>query len=155
MRKVPAAFLCAVLLVCAVSGASAQVVSCPEAHLSMTVPDSWTVVPLYNSGDPDLCFYWHGNKLTVQAYASYQGEVAGSDMFEVLTGSEIDSGYVNINGMNMLYSRTEEYGDVIISYTWMDRGNSVTMEFTYSAEESSVLKTVNSIINSIQFDAGH
>ena len=76
-------------------------------------------------------------------------------MFEVLTGSEIDSGYVNINGMNMLYSRTEEYGDVIISYTWMDRGNSVTMEFTYSAEESSVLKTVNSIINSIQFDAGH
>ena len=76
-------------------------------------------------------------------------------MFEVLTGSEIDSGYVNINGMNMLYSRTEEYGDVIISYNWMDRGNSVTMEFTYSAEESSVLKTVNSIINSIQFDAGH
>ena len=81
--------------------------------------------------------------------------MAGSDMFEVLTGSEIDSGYVNINGMNMLYSRTEEYGDVIISYTWMDRGNSVTMEFTYSGEESSVLKTVNSIINSIQFDAGH
>ena len=107
------------------------------------------------SGDPDLCFYWHGNKLTVQGYASYQGEIAGSDLFEVLTGSETESGYVTINGMNMLYARTEEYGDVIISYTWMDRGNSVTLEFTYSAEETSVQKTVTSIINSIQFDAGH
>ena len=134
------------LLVSCLSVALAQRVECSAGGFSVKLPDHFVEEPA--TGDPDLCFYWHGNKLTVQAYASYQGEVAGSDMFEVLTGSEIDSGYVNINGMNMLYSRTEEYGDVIISYTWMDRGNSVTMEFTYSAEESSVLKTVNSIINS-------
>ena len=119
----------------------------------MKLPDHFVEEAV--SGDPDLCFYWHGNKLTVQGYASYQGEIAGSDLFEVLTGSETESGYVTINGMNMLYARTEEYGDVIISYTWMDRGNSVTLEFTYSAEETSVQKTVTSIINSIQFDAGH
>ena len=65
MRKVPAAFLCAVLLVCTVSCASAQVVSCPEAHLSMTVPDSWTVVPLSGSGDPDLCLLLQDNNISL------------------------------------------------------------------------------------------
>ena len=106
------------LLVSCLSVALAQRVECSAGGFSVKLPDHFVEEP--ETGDPDLCFYWHGNK-----------------------------------GMNMLYSRTEEYGDVIISYNWMDRGNSVTMEFTYSAEESSVLKTVNSIINSIQFDAGH
>ena len=57
--------------------------------------------------------------------------------------------------MQMFYTRSETPGGICISYTWMDRGNSVTMEFTYSPEESSVINTVNSIINSIRFDAGH
>ena len=145
--------LLVVLMVFSLSAAMAQRVECATGGFSVKLPDHFTAEPV--SGDPDLCFYWHGNKLTVQAYASYQGEIAGSDLFEVLTGTETESGYVSINGMSMLYSRTEESGDVIISYTWMDRGNSVTLEFTYSADESSVEKTVNSIINSIQFDAGH
>ena len=142
-----------ILLVFSLSAAMAQRVECATGGFSVKLPDHFVEEAV--SGDPDLCFYWHGNKLTVQGYASYQGEIAGSDLFEVLTGSETESGYVTINGMNMLYARTEEYGDVIISYTWMDRGNSVTLEFTYSAEETSVQKTVTSIINSIQFDAGH
>ena len=145
--------LLVVLMVFSLSAAMAQRVECATGGFSVKLPDHFVEEAV--SGDPDLCFYWHGNKLTVQGYASYQGEIAGSDLFEVLTGAETESGYVSINGMNMLYARTEEYGDVIISYTWMDRGNSVTLEFTYSAEESSVQKTVNSIINSIQFDAGH
>ena len=142
-----------VLLVFPLSAAMAQRVDCATGGFSVRLPDHFVEESV--SGDPDLCFYWHGNKLTVQAYASYQGEVAGSDLFEVLTGSETESGYKTINGMNMLYTRTEDYGDVVISYIWMDRGNSVTLEFTYSADDDSVLKTVDSIINSIQFDAGH
>ena len=142
-----------VLLVFSLSAAMAQRVECATGGFSVKLPDHFVEENLV--GDPDLCFYWHGNKLTVQGYASYQGEIAGSDLFEVLTGTETESGYVSINGMSMLYARTEESGDVIISYTWMDRGNSVTLEFTYSADESSVEKTVNSIINSIHFDAGH
>ena len=145
--------LLVVLMVFSLSAAMAQRVECATGGFSVKLPDHFVEEAV--SGDPDLCFYWHGNKLTVQGYASYQGEIAGSDLFEVLTGTETESGYVSINGMSMLYARTEESGDVIISYTWMDRGNSVTLEFTYSADESSVEKTVNSIINSIQFDAGH
>ena len=81
--------------------------------------------------------------------------MAGSDLFQVLTGNETEYGPIDINNISMFYTRTEEYGSVRITYTWMDRGNSVTMEFTYSADDSSVLKTVNSIISSIRLDAGH
>ena len=49
----------------------------------------------------------------------------------------------------------ERFDEPIVTYTWMDRGNSVTLEFNYSASDESVQNTVNSIINSIRFDAGH
>ena len=145
--------LMAILLVLCVSVALAQRVSCPAGGFSVKLPDHFVEEPL--GGDPDLCFYWHGSKLTVQGYVSYQGEVAGSDLFQVLDGSETDYGTKTYNGMNMQYVRTEEYGDVCVSYTWMDRGNSVTLEFTFSADDSSVMDTVKSIMNSISFDAGH
>ena len=150
-----AGWLLAVLLVFSVSAALAQRVSCPVGGFSVTLPDRFAELPLNPGLDPDLCFYWQGSKLTVQAYASYQGEVAGSDLFQVLTGYETDYGPVTVNGMDMLYARTEEYGEVRISYTWMDRGNSVTLEFSYSQDDSSVQGTVNDIIHSISFDAGH
>ena len=57
--------------------------------------------------------------------------------------------------MQMFYTRTDDPDSICISYTWMDRGNSVTLEFTYSPKEPSVINTVDSIINSISFDAGH
>ena len=44
---------------------------------------------------------------------------------------------------------------VTVTYTWMDRGNSVTLEFSWEASETSVQKTVDSIINSVRFDSGH
>ena len=73
----------------------------------------------------------------------------------MLTGYETEYGQVSINGMSMLYTRTEDGDDVIISYTWMDRGNEVSLEFTYAAEDTSVENTVSSIIHSISFDVGN
>ena len=150
MKRV-AGLLLALLLVCCLSGALALEAECPTGGFTVILPDHFVEEPL--AADPTLCFYWHGSKLTVLAYAIEQGEVA--ETFEVLTGSETDYGYVIINNMKMFYTRSEEYGNVIISYTWMDRGNSVTMEFTYSADDLSVQGTVDAIINSIRFDAGH
>ena len=147
-------FLLALVLVFSVSTALAQRVECSIGGFSVTLPDKYVEEACF--GDPDLCFYWHGDMLTVQAYVSYQGEVAGSDLFQVLTGYETDYGTQTINGMTMLYTRTEEYGSICITYTWMDRGNCVTMEFSYDADdESAVQRARNSIINSISFDAGH
>ncbi len=135
------------------SAALAQRAESVAGGFSVNLPDHF--VEGDTDGYSDLCFYWHGKKLTVQGYSSYQGEVAGSDLFQVLTGTETDYGTRNINGMEMWYTRTEEDGNVCITYTWMDRGNSVTLEFDYSAADESVQNTVNSIINSIRFDAGH
>ena len=154
MKRIPGVLL-ALILVFSASAALAQRAECAVGGFSVKLPDHF-VEETYNFGDPDLCFYWHGNMLTVQAYVSYQGEVAGSDLFQVLTGNETDSGAVNINGMNMLYTRTEDFGSICISYTWMDRGNCVTMEFTYdSDDESSVQRSIKSIINSVSFDVGY
>ena len=148
-------FLLALVLVFSFSAALAQKVDCPVGGFSVNLPDHFREMEWDPLLDPELCFNWAGKKLTVQAYVSYQGEVAGSDLFEVLTGNETEYGPVTVNGMYMLYTRIEEFGQVRISYTWMDRGNSVSMEFTYSEDEPSVENTVNSIINSITFDAGH
>ena len=145
--------LLAILLVLVFSAALAQRVSCPDGGFSLDLPDSFYQLGV--GGDPDLCFHWSDGTLDVAAYASYQGEVAGSDLFQVLDGSETDYGTKTVNGMAMQYVRTEDSGGIVASYTWMDRGNSVTLEFDYAAADESVQNTVNSIINSIRFDAGH
>jgi len=150
MKRLAGLFL-VLVLVFSVSCALAQRIQCPVGGFSVKLPDHFAEGGV--SPGSDLCFNWHGEKLTVQAYAIYQGEVA--ETFEVLTGNETDSGYRTVNGMKMFYTRSEEGGSVYVTYAWMDRGNSVSLEFTWSASDSSVQKTVDSIINSIRFDAGH
>ena len=152
MKRI-AGLILVMVLVFSLSSALAQRISCPDGGFTVTLPDHF--VAESTGGDPELCFYWHGSKLTVQAYASPLGEVAGSDLFQVLTGSETESGTVSVNGMNMLYTRAEDSSEISICYSWMDRGNNVTLYFFYSASDPSVQKTVDSIISSIAFDAGH
>jgi len=148
-------FLLALVLIFSVSTAlAAQRVECSIGGFSVSLPDKFVEEACF--GDPDLCFYWHGDMLHVRAYSEFTGEVALSDLFDVLTGYETDYGRTVINGMEMNYVRTEENGSICITYTWMDRGNQVTMEFSYDADdESAVQRARNSIINSISFDAGH
>ncbi len=152
MKRI-AGLILVMVLVFSLSSALAQRISCPDGGFTVTLPDHF--VEESTGGDPELCFYWHGSKLTVQGYVSYLGEVAGSDLFEVLTGDEQESGSKTINGMNMIYSLTQDDSEVTIMYSWMDRGNNVQLYFTYSADDSSVRSTVKSIMNSISFDAGH
>ena len=143
-----------VILMMSLSAALAQTASSDVGGFSVTLPDHFVEESVAASPDPDLCFWWHGNKLNVMAYTLYQGEVPLSDVF--LTGDETEYGYVTIKKMDMLYYRFDDGPKVTISYNWMDRGNLVTLEFSFKAsDESSVLKTVNSIIESISFSAGH
>ena len=146
-----AGMLLIMVLVLSFSVAIAQKAECPVGGFSVELPDHFVEEPQYY--DSELCFFWHGEKLTVLAYASYQGEV--DEIPEVFTGNETETGYKSVNGMRMFYTRSEAGGKIDITYTWMDRGNSVTMEFTYSADDPSVQRTVDSVISSIRFDAGH
>ena len=136
-------------MVSSLSAALAQRAESAEGGFSVKLPDHFVEESV--SGYSDLCFYWHGNKLAVQAYVSAQ---SGSDLFQVLTGSEEEYGPVSINGREMLYSMAKEFGKIRISYSWMDqaRGSSVTLEFTYSADDPSVQSTVDKIISSISFN---
>ena len=85
MKRI-AGLILVMVLVFSLSSALAQRISCPDGGFTVTLPDHF--VEESTGGDPELCFYWHGSKLTVQGYVSYLGEVAGSDLFEVLTGDE-------------------------------------------------------------------
>ena len=148
-----AALMLIMLLVLSCSAALAERVSCPVGGFSLNLPDEFQEMPLDSARDPQLCLYWRtkDGSLSIQAYADYMGEVAYSDLFQVLDGTEKESGEININGMRMLYARTDTY----IMYSWMDRGNNVSLYFNYSLDDASVQSTVDSIIRSVSFDAGH
>ena len=148
MKRI-AVFLLALIIVFSLSAALAQRVSCVDGGFSLNLPDQFSRQQV--GGDPELCFHWSDGSMDIMAYVSYQGEVAGSDLFQVFDGSETDYGTKTIGGVSMKYILSEGS----ISYTWMDRGNSVTMEFIYPAGDSSALDTAKSIIKSIRFDAGH
>ena len=154
MNRCFVVLLLAVFLSFAFGTALAQTVSCPAGGFSISLPDHFTQQPL-SSADPDLCLHYRGNRMTVVAYASYLGEVAGTDLFQVLTGNETASGMVNRNGMSMLYASGTDASGAWLMYSWMDRGNNVTLYFYYPAGDSACADTAESIMNSIAFDAGH
>ena len=149
-----AALMIFLVLVLALSIALAQRVECPVGGFSVTMPDHFAEQPL-DAGAPDLCFYWKGKKLTVQAYVTEMGEYSFSDLFQVMTGNETESMSVTVNRMNMYYCAGTDSGGAYVMYSWADRGNYVAMYFYYPENDPTVLKTVDSIMNSIAFDAGH
>ena len=151
MRKVLAAFLCFSLLICTFSCASAQVVSCPEAHLSLTVPDSWTVVPLYDTGDPDLCLLLEGQDISLSVYVADAGGLL-PDAFEVFTGDETESGTVVLSGVEMTYIEGKSSDGNYTIYTWLDRRNQVQFYFLVTANLKASRKAISKIMNSLQFE---
>lgn len=149
-------FLAAVLLcLCLISSALAKTVSSAVGGFSLTLPEGFEEQSVSGSGDPDLCLHWKKGHFSVQAYASYLGEVAGSDLFQVLTGSETDSGMVTYGGMSMLYASGADSTGAYMMYSWMDRGNNVTLYFYFPEGDKDAASTVESIMRSITFDAGH
>ena len=131
MHKFRLFLLCSFLAVCLVSGALAQSVSCPEAHLVLSVPDPWTVVPLSPADDPDL-------RLLL-------------DSFEVWLGNETDSGTDMRSGKKMDYvAGTAVEGDYRI-YTWLDQRNQVQLYFLIYGQPKAALETILQIMDSIEF----
>ena len=143
------------LLALLLPAARAQEASCPVGGFSLDLPDSFSRKSASSPADPDLCFFWKSSKLTIQGYASYLGEVAGSDLFQILAGSETDTGMVTVNGMQMLYAAGSDSGGPYIMYSWMDRGNNVTLYFYYKEGDSSARSRIRKIMRTISFDAGH
>lgn len=150
MRKFRLFLLCSFLAVCLVSGALAQSVSCPEAHLVLSVPDPWTVVPLSPADDPDLRLLLEGNDLTLAVYVTDVGGVL-PDSFEVWLGNETDSGTDMRSGKKMDYvAGTAVEGDYRI-YTWLDQRNQVQLYFLIYGQPKAAQETILQIMDSIEF----
>ncbi len=154
-RRCLAAALALLVLAVPVFASAAQVASTPVGGFSLTLPDRFAPQSYSQDEAPDLCFFWRDNSISIQAYAVYLGEVAGSDLFQVLTGSETDSGLITLNGMPMLYAAGSDLNGNYFMYSWMDRGNNVTLYFYYPEGDRSARETIENIMASILFDAGH
>lgn len=153
MKRI-AALLLTTALVLTLSSALARKAECPSGGFSLKLPDSFEEQPL-DSGDPDMCFYWENGSITIVGYRYYQGEIPGSSVFQVTTGNESADETVTVRGKQMHRDTgTDSFGTYIM-YTWMDRGNSVTLYFYYPKGDSSARKSVENIMFSISFDAGH
>lgn len=151
MRKSMAVLLCCILLVGSVSCAAAQSVSCPEAHLILTVPDSWTSVPLYDSGEPDLCLLLKSSDQTLSVYVSDAGGLTPG-AFEVFTGDETESGTVVFSGVEMDYVAGKNADGNYRIYTWLDERNQVQLYFLITGDLASSRKVIKRIMNSLEFE---
>ncbi len=151
MRKLIAALLSVCLLFCAVSCASAQTVPCPQAHLILTVPDSWTIVPLLDTDDPDLCLLLEDRDMTLSVYVADAGGLL-PDAFELFTGDETESGTVVLDGREMTYVAGKSEDGQYRIYTWLDRRNQVQMYFLVTANLKASRKVIDEIMKSLEFE---
>lgn len=151
MRGIPAVFLCFTLLICMVSCASAQVVSCPDARLKLSVPDSWVVVPLSDTDDPDLRLLLEDDGVSLSVYVADAGSLLPG-VFDVFTGDETESGTVVLSGVEMDYVAGESRDGSYRIYTWLDRRNQVQFYFLVTAHQKKARETIDRIMDSLVFE---
>lgn len=151
MRKTAAFLLCFLLLSAAVSGALAQSISCPDAHLVLTVPDTWISVPLTKADDPDLRLLLQSDDVTLSLYVSDAGGIL-PDAFQVFTGDETESGEIILGGMEMAYVFGENEGGEYRIYTWLDVRNQVQMYFLVTGHPKQSAKVIEEIMNTLVFE---
>ncbi len=151
MRKFPAALCCVLLLVCLFSCALAQTVPCPEAHLVLTVPDSWTIVPLTDQDDPGLCLLLESGDLTLSVYIDDTGGLL-PDSFQVFTGNDTESTIVHYGGVEMTCVAGESDEGSYRIYTWLDERDQVQFYFLITGGSKAGRGLIEDIMGSIQFD---
>ena len=140
--------LLTVLLAAVTVLASADTVSCPAGGFSLTLPDSFSKVSKSSADDPDLELHYSNGSVDMAVYVSY----AGSDnSFQVLTGSEEESGRVKINGVRMNYARGSDSQGPWMVYSWVTSGNAVNIYFIWYGDDAAALELIDSIMNSISF----
>ncbi len=148
MKKV---FFSLLLVVCLLSAASgfAQTVSCPDAGVTLTIPDSFNEIPHLPMDDRNLVLRYSDGSVDLAVYVSFAGSY---NPFMILTGDETDFGSVTINGMDMQYVRGNDGYSPYITYSWMRADNAVTLCFVWSGSDDTALRLINDIIYSAVFD---
>ena len=151
MRRFCLILLCVFLAAGTVSCAFAQSIPCPDAHVILTVPDTWILIPFSESVDPDLRLYMEGDDISL---ALYVADVNGlmPDSFQIYVGDETESGDMTVGNVEISYVAGEsEDGDYRI-YTWVDRRNQVQMYFLITGRSKAARKVIDEIITTLEFD---
>ena len=151
MRKCCVLLLCVLLLTGLVSCASAQTVSCPEACLILTVPDSWISVPLTEQDDPDLRLLLESEDISLSLYLADTGGLM-PEAFQVFTGDETETFTVTLSGVEMTCVAGEnEEGNYRI-YTWLDRRSQVQLWFLVTGNPKASRKVIEEIMDTLIFE---
>ena len=151
MRKRLTPLCCAFLLCCSASGALALTVPCPEAHLTLTVPDSWTLVPLEEKDDPGLCLLLETGEISLSVYIDETGGLL-PDTFQVFTGDETETSVVHYGGVEMTCVAGRNDDGTYRIYTWLDEKDQVQFWFLITGSSGSGRGIIEDIMGSIQFD---
>lgn len=148
MKKMIALLIAAVTL-CLSLPALAQEASCPAGGFSLTLPDTFSAVsPMPR--DQDLVFAWQGGGISVLGYATKMGaKVHFEDLFQVLTGNEVESGQLTIRKKDMLYARGTDSNGAYKLYSWLHKGMRIELYFYYDSSNRSALLDIDDIIHSL------
>ena len=142
------ALLLTILLVTVTVFAYADTVSCSAGGFSLTLPDSFSKVSKSSADDPDLELHYSNGSVDMAVYVSFAG---ADNSFQVLTGSEEESGRVKINGVRMNYARGSDNQGPWMVYSWVASGNAVNIYFIWYGDDAAALEIIDSIMNSISF----
>lgn len=151
MRKKLSAVLLVLLLLCLAPGALAQTVPCPRAHLSLTVPEDWVLVPLDGTEDPGLCLLLENGDMNLSVYIDSADGLL-QDSFQVLTGDDRESTEVSYAGVRMTCVSGESEEGAYRIYTWLDESSQVQFYFLITGTPRSARGLIEDIMGSIVFD---
>lgn len=151
MRRFVLILLCVILAAGSVSCALAQSVPCPDAHLILTVPDSWILIPFPDTEDPDLRLHLEGDDISLSLYVADANGLM-PDAFQVLVGDETESGDILVGDVEISYVAGESADGEYRIYTWVDRRNQVQMYFLITGRSKTARQTIEEIIQTLVFE---
>ena len=151
MRKCCVALLCVLILSALVSCSLAQTVPCPEARVTLTVPDTWTIIPLAGRADPDLCLLLESKDVSLSVYAADTGGLV-PESFQVFTGDETEHFTVTVSGVEMTcVAGTNDEGEYRI-YTWLDRRSQIQFWFLITGHPEASRRMIEEIMDTLIFE---
>ena len=133
--------LCAVLLGLSFPAMAADQVSCPAGGFSFVLPDSFALTDLSDSEDP-----------TISVFVSFVGNVSPDSVPFVLTGDETDMGSRKTSGRTVQYIAGSSNGLSYYSCFWIRKKDGVTLDFRFTGKTSKAMKTVEKILDTLEWD---
>jgi len=141
--------LCLLLLALPVLALASQSYTCPEAGLTLTLPDDFELITLTQEDDPDLCLLLESKKMSVSVYVSFVGSAVTDPQSWLLTGDETDTGTRKIAGKKVDYVSGNADGTSYYTCFWLYQGSGASLDFRWTGKQGK--KILKEILSSIEW----